>query len=47
MKSGVIYHFIFLPPAFVSQTATADTLDAWGEKAGLFNGIFKPLIAIK
>lgn len=32
MKSGVIYHFIFLPPAFASQTATADTLDAQGEK---------------
>lgn len=43
MKCGVIYHFISLPPAFASQTATAATLDALGGKAGLSKGIFKPL----
>lgn len=47
MKAAVIYHFIFLPSAFASQTATADTLEAQAGKAGLFKGIFKRPIAIK
>jgi len=33
MKSDVIYHFIFLPPAFVRQTAAA-AIPLWGRAGG-------------
>ncbi|KAF2988632.1 hypothetical protein EK904_007383 [Melospiza melodia maxima] len=47
LKKMFVEHFVFLHPAFICQTTTADPLNAQREKAGLFKVIFKPLIAIK